>query len=269
MRLENARVTDTRDSTDGERRSLAYFDLEFLESDEGRPLRILSEYLQPLRAFRLHGVHDTIVFFGSARLGEDGPLATYYQQARELARLVTEWSQSLHTTDDRFLVCTGGGPGIMEAANRGAADAGGRTIGLNIGLPHEQRPNPFISEGLGFEFHYFFMRKLWFAHLARAFVAFPGGFGTLDELFEILTLSQTRKLNRSVCVILYGSAYWNELVDFAALVRHGMIAEEDLRLFYTVDTPAEAMEVLQRHLVVDRDPSTPALAASKTPKGRP
>jgi uncharacterized protein (TIGR00730 family) len=245
--------------------TLAYFDVGFLESDDGRPLRILSEYLQPLRAFRQHRVHDTIVFFGSARLTEDGPLSEYYRQARELARLVTEWSRSLQTADDRFLVCSGGGPGIMEAANRGAADAGGRTIGLNIGLPHEQRPNPYISEGLSFEFHYFFMRKLWFAHLARAFVAFPGGFGTLDELFEILTLSQTRKLNRFVPVILYGSPYWRELLNFETLARHGMIEEADLSLFCMADSPAEALEFLKKHLVVDPDPATPALAPSKRP----
>src|SRR5436189_3225772 len=208
--------------------TLAYFDADFLESDDARPLRILSEYLQPLRAFRQHGVHDTIVFFGSARLREDGPLSDYYRQARELARLVTEWSQSLHNGDDRFLVCSGGGPGIMEAANRGAADAGGRTVGLNIGLPHEQRPNPYISEGLSFEFHYFFMRKLWFAYLARAFVAFPGGFGTLDELFEILTLSQTRKLNRFVPVILYGSPYWREVVNFETTAAPLRLEEDEL-----------------------------------------
>ena len=247
------------------RQTLAYFDVDFLESDDARPLRILSEYLQPLRAFRRHQVHDTIVFFGSARLTEHGPLSEYYRQARELARLVTEWSQSLHNGGDRFLVCTGGGPGIMEAANRGAADAGGRTIGLNIGLPHEQRPNPYLSDGLSFEFHYFFMRKLWFAYLARAFVAFPGGFGTLDELFEILTLSQTRKLNRLVPVILYGSKYWSELVDFESLARHGMIDEQDLKLVSVVDSPSEALALLKEHLVIDQDPSTPALAPSKRP----
>ena len=167
---------------------LAYRNEEFLGSDEGRPLRILSEYLQPLDAFRRRRVHDTIVFFGSARLREDGPLAASYSAARELARLVTTWSLGLPSPTHRFVVCTGGGGGIMEAANRGAADAGGRTIGLNIGLPHEQHPNPYITPGLSFEFHYFFMRKLWFAHLARAIVAFPGGFGTLDELFEILAV---------------------------------------------------------------------------------
>ena len=260
-------MSEPRDSN-GDRQELAYFDREFLESDEARPLRILSEYLQPLRAFRLHRVHDTVVFFGSARLSEDGPLGHYYQQARELARLLTEWARTLGTSDERFLVCTGGGPGIMEAANRGAADAGGRTVGLNIGLPHEQRPNPYISDGLGFEFHYFFMRKLWFAYLARAIVAFPGGFGTLDEVFELLTLSQTRKLDRELRVILYGSSYWRELVNFPLLERHGMISPEDLSLFHFVDTPAEALDVLQRHLVVETETAAPAIAPSATPDGR-
>ena len=154
---------------------LAYLDRAFLESDAARPLRILAEYLQPLDAFARERIHDTIVFFGSARLGPDGALGRYYEEARELARLVTEWSKEIASPAQRFLVCSGGGPGIMEAANRGAQDAGGRTIGLNIGLPHEQRPNPYITPGLGFEFHYFFMRKVWFAQLARAMVVFPGG----------------------------------------------------------------------------------------------
>jgi uncharacterized protein (TIGR00730 family) len=241
---------------------LAYRDIQFLDSDDARPIRIISEYLQPLQAFREHRVHDTIVFFGSARLREDGPMGPYYAQARELARLITAWSQGLDGKAERFIVCTGGGGGIMEAANRGATDAGGRTIGLNIGLPHEQRPNPYISKGLGFEFHYFFMRKLWFAHLARAFVAFPGGFGTLDELFEILTLTQTGKLDRPVRVILYGSAYWNEIVDFEALVRHGMIGAADLELFRIVDTPAQALAVLQRELATGMGPATPCIAKS-------
>src|SRR5262249_46608284 len=157
---------------------LAYKDEAFLDSATARPLRILAEYLQPLHAFEQQRVHDTIVFFGSARLRADGPLGRYYDEARELARLVTEWSLSIPSPACRFLVCSGGGGSIMEAANRGARDAGGRTIGLNIGLPHEQRPNPYITPGLGFQFHYFFMRKLWFAHLARAVIAFPGGFGT-------------------------------------------------------------------------------------------
>src|SRR5215468_11759950 len=227
---------------------LAYRNEAFLDSAAARPLRILAEYLQPLHAFARERVHDTIVFFGSARTRADGPFARYYAEARELARLVTEWSQTIPSPAHRFLVCSGGGGGIMEAANRGAADAGGRTIGLNIGLPQEQRPNPYITPGLGFEFHYFFMRKLWFAHLARAIVVFPGGFGTLDELFEILTLCQTGKLARPIVTVMYGSAYWNEIVDFPALARHGMIAEEDLRLLHFVDTPAQALTVLQSSL---------------------
>ena len=244
---------------------LAYRDDDFIDSDEGRPIRILSEYLQPLRALHRHGVHDTIVFFGSARLLEQGPFAHYYAEARELARLVTEWSKTISVRSRRFMVCTGGGPGIMEAANRGALDAGGRTIGLNIGLPHEQRPNPYITKELSFQFRYFFMRKLWFAHLARAIVVFPGGFGTLDELFELLTLSQTGKLSRPVVIVLYGSSYWTEIVDFAALARHGMIAEEDLKLFHSVDTPREALAVLQQRLGEDGEGDGPALARSATP----
>ncbi len=244
---------------------LAYRNQEFLDSDEGRPLRILAEYVQPHETFRRQHVHDTVVFFGSARLEENGPLGRYYAEARELARLVTEWSQGLKSPAHRFLVCTGGGGGIMEAANRGASDAGGRTIGLNIGLPHEQRPNAYITRGLCFEFHYFFMRKLWFAHLARAIVVFPGGFGSLDELFEILTLSQTRKLDRPILILLYGSSYWNEIVNFQALERHGMIGHEDLRLFRFVDSPAEAMEVLRSGLEAGMGAVTPAFARSVTP----
>src|SRR5690606_36572192 len=162
-------------------------------------------------------------------------------EARELARSLTEWTLSLKRDPAPFVVCTGGGGGIMEAANRGAAEAGGRTIGLNIGLPYEQRPNPYISPGLGFEFHYFFMRKLWFAHLARAMVAFPGGFGTLDEVCEILMLSQTRKLSRRIPVLLYGESFWREIIDFEALARYGTISPRDLVLFEYVDTPADAL----------------------------
>jgi hypothetical protein len=250
----------------GARPPLAYHNDEFLDSDDGRPLRILSEYLQPMQAFKHERLHDTIVFFGSARLSEDAPLGAYYTAARELARMVTEWSKGLESPAHRFVVCTGGGGGIMEAANRGAADAGGRTVGLNIGLPHEQRPNPYITPGLSFEFHYFFMRKLWFAHLARAFVAFPGGFGTLDELFEILTLSQTGKLDRRMVILLYGSSYWNELVNFQALVRHGMIRQEDLALFKIVDSPAEAFGALKQGLATGMDATSPCLAQSVTPR---
>lgn len=241
---------------------LAYLNETFLDSDGGRPLRILAEYLQPLQAFQRERVHDTIVFFGSARLTEDGPLGHYYADARELARLVTTWSLSLPCEGRRFIVCSGGGGGIMEAANRGASEAGGRTIGLNIGLPHEQRPNPYITPGLGFEFHYFFTRKLWFAHLARAMVAFPGGFGTLDELCEILTLSQTRKVARPIPVLLYGRSYWQEVIDFDALARHGMISSDDLELFHYVESPTEALAFLKERLSEEVEPMTPAFAKS-------
>jgi len=251
---------------------LAYRDAAFLDSDAARPLRILAEYLQPLHAFECERVHDTIVFFGSARLRADGPLGRYYSEARELARLVTEWSLSIPSPAQRFLVCSGGGGGIMEAANRGAVEAGGRSIGLNIGLPHEQRPNPYISTGLAFEFHYFFMRKLWFAHLARAIVVFPGGFGTLDELFEILTLCQTGKLTRPIATLLYGSDYWREIVNFPALVRHGMIDAADLDLLQFVDTPADALSHLRRALGSDSATAAPSFARSRTckqPDGAP
>ena len=234
---------------------LAYHDPSFLDSDEGRPVRILSEYLAPLRAFNAAGVTATVVFFGSARVRAGGPLGRYVGEAMELARLVTEWSRSL--AGERLVVCSGGGPGIMQAANQGAGLAGGRSVGLNIGLPQEQRPNPYITPELGFEFHYFFMRKLWFAHLARALVAFPGGFGTFDELFEILTLAQTRKLERSIPVFLYGSAFWKEVVNFEALVRHGTIAAEDLQLFEFVDEPRSAFELIKSRAQLASQPKPP------------
>ena len=213
-------------------------------------MRILSEYLWPLAHFQEENIQDTIVFFGSARIEEDGPMSRYYQAARELAHLLTEWSNSIAEPGPcteprrRFVVCSGGGPGIMEAANRGATEAGGKTIGLNIGLPFEQRPNPYITPELCFEFHYFFMRKFWFAYLAKALVVFPGGFGTMDELMEILTLAQTRKLESKILIVLYGSDYWNEIVNFQALVKHGMIAESDLNLFRFADTPEAALQLL-------------------------
>ena len=207
------------------------------------------------------------MFFGSARTTLDGLFGRYYAEARELARLITLWSQSLPTHHHHYIVCSGGGGGIMEAANRGARDAGGRTAGLNIGLPHEQKPNDFITPELCFEFHYFFMRKLWFAHLARALVVFPGGFGTMDELMEILTLAQTDKLERRIPVLLYGSNYWNEIIDFDALVRHEMISPEDLELFRYVDDPAVALGILQSALVPEKDSKPPALLSSRTPHG--
>jgi uncharacterized protein (TIGR00730 family) len=245
---------------------LAYRDQDFLDSDDARPLRILAEYLAPLRALREQEVRDTIVFFGSARIVPDGPLGRYYTEARELARAITAWSMTLEGHGHHRIVCSGGGPGIMEAANRGASEAGGRTIGLNIGLPHEQRPNPYITPGLSFEFHYFFMRKLWFAHTACALVAFPGGFGTLDEMFEILTLQQTAKLDRKIVMLLYGSDYWREVVDFDALVRHGTVSPEDLKLFTFVDNPASALQALQAQLTPW---APPTISGQPAPTGTP
>lgn len=242
---------------------VAYENQKFLDSEEARPLRMIAEYLEPLQRLRETRVHDTIVFFGSARITSEGPMGHYYAEARELARLITLWSKSLASHTHRYVVCTGGGGGIMEAANRGASDAGGRTIGLNIVLPHEQRPNPYITRELTFEFHYFFMRKLWFAHLARALIVFPGGFGTMDECTELLTLSQTNKLEHRIPIILYGSGYWNEIINFEALVRHGMISREDLALFQFADDPASALAILQAGLAIDVTDSTPAFAHSR------
>ena len=255
------------------RRPLAYKNEAFLDSADARPLRMLSEYLEPLSHFRKQKIRDTIVFFGSARVQEDGPMGRYYQEARTLARMVTEWSNGLEAPARRFVVCTGGGPGIMEAANRGALDAGGKTIGLNIGLPLEQWPNPYITSELSFEFHYFFMRKFWFAYLAKALVVFPGGFGTLDELSELLTLAQTEKLAKKMIIVLYGTTYWKEILNFDALVRHGMISAGDLDLFQFADDPETGMRLLQEGLtkyylhpaqpLSERELETPAIAQSR------
>jgi uncharacterized protein (TIGR00730 family) len=257
---------------------LAYHDLEFLESDEARPIRILAEYLEPLRRFRDQNIQDTVVFFGSARVhsrvraeralqklrsGKRGPdyavalkrsrkalqWSRYYEDARELAKQLTTWSLSLQSPRHRFVVCSGGGPGIMEAANRGAHEAGGKTIGLNIRLPFEQGANRYITPGLHLEFHYFFMRKFWFAYLAKALVIFPGGFGTLDEMFEILTLAQTQKLSKQMCVILYGREYWEQILDLKPMDEWGAINPEDLELMRWVDTPEQALEQLRGHLM--------------------
>jgi uncharacterized protein (TIGR00730 family) len=249
-----------------ERPLVAYKNEKFLDSPDARSLRILSEYLYPLSHFRKEKVLDTVVFFGSARTFEDGPNSRYYNDARELARRVTEWSNNLQNSQRRFVVCSGGGPGIMEAANRGAQDAGGKTIGLNIGLPFEQRPNPYITPELCFEFHYFFMRKFWFAYLAKALIVFPGGFGTLDELTEILTLVQTQKLLKKMVVILYGSEFWKEIINFDALVRHGMIAESDLALFNFSDDVDSAFQLLETGLTkyyIEPDREAPAIAKSR------
>jgi uncharacterized protein (TIGR00730 family) len=254
---------------------VAYKNEEFLDSADARALRILSEYLEPLSHFRREQIRDTVVFFGSARLQEDGPMARYYRDARTLARLVSEWSETLKNSTRRFVVCSGGGPGIMEAANRGALDAGGKSIGLNIGLPFEQLPNGYISPELCFEFHYFFMRKFWFAYLAKALVVFPGGFGTLDELMEMLTLVQTQKLQKKILIVLYGSAYWKEIINFDALLRHGMISPEDLTLFEYADDPETALRILREGLtrlylmpeqpLPEQERETPAIAKSRIP----
>jgi uncharacterized protein (TIGR00730 family) len=252
------------------RRPLAYKNEQFLESPEARPLRILSEFLEPLSHFQHEKIRDTVVFFGSARLSEEGPLSQYYRDAQTLAGMVTRWARQFSGDTQRFVVCSGGGPGIMEAANRGAWDAGGKSIGLNIGLPFEQLPNAFITPELSFEFHYFFMRKFWFAYLAKALVVFPGGFGTLDELMELLTLTQTQKLAKHILIVLYGKDYWSEIINFPALARHGMISPEDLDLFRFADTPEAAFDLLTDGLMKfaaePETPETPAIAKSRSPE---
>ena len=176
-------------------------------------------------------------------------MSRYYEDARELARRLTEWSKQLADDERRFVVCTGGGPGIMEAANRGASDAKGLNVGLTISLPQEEFDNRYVTRELSFRFHYFCMRKFWFAYLAKALAVFPGGFGTLDELFEIMTLRQTRKMTKHLAIVLFGAQYWNEVINFDALGRHGTIDQEDLALFHRTDSVDEAYEIVTRHLV--------------------
>jgi uncharacterized protein (TIGR00730 family) len=256
---------------------LAYQNEPFLSSPDGRILRILAEYQEPLVRFRREQIQDTVVFFGSARFKGGAAakknltavekndanssvaqrekdlkvahaavdMARYYEDARRLAFLLTEWSIQIPARRRRFVVTTGGGPGIMEAANLGAQEAGGKTIGLNINLPFEQNPNSYITPALNFEFHYFFMRKFWFAYLAKALVIFPGGFGTLDELFEILTLAQTDKLAKKILVVIYGSEYWDRVINFQAFVDAGTVAPEDLNLVKFVNTPEDAFAFLR------------------------
>jgi uncharacterized protein (TIGR00730 family) len=231
------------------RRPVAYRNERFLNSPDARAVRILSEYLEPYSHFRYQRVRDTVVFFGSARSDEQGLLGKYYREARELGRLVTEWSNQLPDDSRRFVVCSGGGPGIMEAANRGALEAGGKSVGLNIGLPFEQLPNPYITPELSFQFHYFFMRKFWFVYLAKAMVFFPGGFGTMDELMEVLTLVQTQKLNKKIIIVLYGTSFWKDVLHLDALVRYGTISPEDLELVQYADEPAAALKILQDGLM--------------------
>jgi uncharacterized protein (TIGR00730 family) len=278
-----------------EKAPLAYENPAFLNSADGRVLRIVAEYLEPLARFRHEQIQDTVVFFGSARFrgreeahhalelldntGSSQPapsseqpasppdiaagkatdlqrkravaaveMARYYEDARRLAQLLTQWAKRIPSPKHRFVITSGGGPGIMEAANRGAWEAGGKTIGFNIRLPFEQAPNPYITPSLNFEFHYFFMRKLWFAYLGKALVVFPGGFGTLDEMFEILTLAQTQKLAKKITVVIYGSEYWKKVFNLDVLVDTGAISPKDIELFQFADTPEEAFEILRQGL---------------------
>ena len=274
---------------------LAYENPAFLNGPDGRLIRIVAEYMEPLARFRREHIQDTVVFFGSARFrgreeadhalelldntgsrhpapSEEQPasvpdiaagkatelqrkravaavaMARYYEDARRLAQMLTRWAAKIPSRRHRFVVTSGGGPGIMEAANRGAYEAGGKTIGMNIRLPFEQSPNPYITPSLNFEFHYFFMRKLWFAYMAKALVVFPGGFGTLDEMFEILTLAQTHKLAKKITVVVYGSDYWKKVFNIDALVDTGAISPKDIELFQYADSPEAAFEILRAGL---------------------
>lgn len=273
---------------------LAYENESFLNSSDGRVLRILAEYQEPLTRFRKQQIQDTVVFFGSARFSNQvaaqkeltriqkngsrlSPkkraaqqkqaqaavdMAQYYEDARRLSYTFTKWAMEIPPRGRRFVVTTGGGPGIMEAANLGAHEAGGKTIGLNINLPFEQSPNPYITPSLNFEFHYFFMRKFWFAYPAKALVIFPGGFGTLDELFEILTLAQTEKLAKKILVVIYGRKYWDQVLNFQAMADSGTISQHDVNLFRIVDSPEEGFREL-------RDGLTQYHLSTQPPKGAP
>lgn len=257
----------------------AYHNEEFLASSDARIIRLLSEYLEPKARFKKHKIMDTIVFFGSARLKSRKEAITdlnkfknanpktitnfaqelrkaqhhvemskYYEDAVELSRRLTEWSMNLETNANRFIICTGGGPGVMEAANKGAKKAGGYSVGLNISIPFEQYVNPFVTKELSFEFHYFFMRKFWFAYLSKAFVVFPGGFGTFDELFEILTLVQTDKIRKKLALVIYDEKYWKSVVNFDALIEQGVINASDLDLFHFCNDIDSAFEIVKEHL---------------------
>ncbi|MBT3767351.1 MAG: LOG family protein [Rhodospirillaceae bacterium] len=249
----------------------AFRNSEFMDDRVARPLRILSEYLEPEARFDRLGIIDTVVFFGSARIhsreeaekdlknaeanGGDVDsakkalnMSRYYEDARELARRMTEWSKHLEGTNRRFVVCTGGGPGIMEAANRGASEAKGLNIGLNINLPQEQHDNPYISRELAFEFHYFFMRKFWFMFMAKALVIFPGGFGTMDELFETMTLITTHKIKKKMPIVLFGTSYWNDVLNIDAMVEHGTVSADEAALIFRTDSVDEAFAYISKDL---------------------
>jgi uncharacterized protein (TIGR00730 family) len=257
----------------------AYENLDFINSTNGRTLRLLAEYLEPKARFKKHKIVDTIVFFGSARLlskrdaqtalnkiQSSNPKTTpsfgkqlrmaqrafemsrYYEDAVELSRRLTEWSMNLETSANRFIVCTGGGPGIMEAANKGAKKAGGYSVGLNISIPFEQFVNKYVTKDLSFEFHYFFMRKFWFAYLTKALIVFPGGFGTMDELFEILTLIQTEKIKKKLALIIYDEKYWKSIINFDNLIYEGVISESDMKLFHFCNNIDDAFTIVKNHL---------------------
>ncbi len=263
----------------------AYKNDAFLSSPHARMLRIMSEYAEPDSRFRELKVRDTIVIFGSARIpsrevalanleavrAEGGDtkgaeqrleMSKYYEATRELAGRLTTWSKSLEGTDRRFVICSGGGPGIMEAANRGASEARGDNIGLNISLPFEQNENPYITRRLSFEFHYFFMRKFWFSYLAKAMIVMPGGFGTLDEMFEVLTLVQTLKIKKKLPIVVFGREYWERVINFGPMVEAGTISAEDLELFFLTDSVDEAYEYLvgwlEKHVLSVEPPKAPA-----------
>lgn len=256
----------------------AYKNLDFLNSADARTLRILSEFYEPQSRFKKHNIVDTVVFFGSARIKSEKDakkelrefkktanpksrnykkemirleknieMSKYYEDTVELSRRLTEWSMNLTTEEKRFIVCSGGGPGIMEAANRGAKLANGDSIGLNISIPFEQFVNNFVKPELAFEFHYFFMRKFWFMYLAKALIVFPGGFGTLDELMEVLTLVQTEKITKEMQIVVYDETYWKKIINFEALVEYGTISASDIDLMSFCNTTDEAFEIITNH----------------------
>ena len=222
-----------------------YYDEKFLGSMSGRPLRILSEYLGPLSTLQRNNIRDTIVFFGSARLNEQNE---YYQKTRDLAFRLTKWSMGKYKDEHRYVITSGGGPGIMEAANRGAKEAGGKSVGLGISLPFEETNNKWITKKLNFVFHYFFMRKFWFIYKTKGIVYMPGGFGTLDELFDILTMLQTNKISRKIPIVLFGSKYWNGLINWDRMIENKTISRSALKLFVTLDSVDDALDYLTKNM---------------------
>lgn len=222
-----------------------YYDENFLGGMSGRPLRILSEYLGPLSTLQRNKVKDTIVFFGSARFK---PKSAYYTKAKDLAYKLTKWNMKKYKDENRFVITSGAGPGIMEAANRGANEAGGKSVGLGISLPFEQTNNKWITKGLNFVFHYFFMRKFWFIYKTKGIVVWPGGFGTLDELFDVLTLLQCKKITRKIPIVLFGSEFWEGLINWERLIEAGTISKEDLNLFIIKDSVNDVFDYLVKNM---------------------